>query len=323
MDETFFNLAYLIPLFPLLAFAIIVLWANPRRLLSTWIAWIGIGLSWILGWTTLFLTWQGFKELTPPGDGYPVPLYTIPTGSAALHLGFQVDTLTGLMLLMVPFVCLMIFIYSKGYMNYGTPQVDPKYSRFFAYISLFACGMLGLVIADNFVVLLVFWEIMGLCSYLLIGFWFEKRYSDPNRITPKEAGLKAFLTTRIGDVIMLAGMLLLYSQVGTLTFREVFSEETLHHLATTYAVPGVPWATLIALLIFGGAVGKSAQFPLHVWLPDAMEGPTPVSALIHAATMVSAGVYLVARWRGAPSLPSSPYRRLHGHLFKHHRRRPE
>ncbi|MGD9406249.1 MAG: proton-conducting transporter membrane subunit, partial [Anaerolineae bacterium] len=138
-------------------------------------------------------------------------------------------------------------------------------------------------------------EIMGLCSYLLIGFWFDKSYSDPKRITPKAAGLKAFLTTRIGDVIMLAGMLLLYSQVGTLTFKEIFAEETLHHLATTYAFGNVSWATLCALLIFGGAVGKSAQFPLHVWLPDAMEGPTPVSALIHAATMVSAGVYLVAR----------------------------
>jgi NADH-quinone oxidoreductase subunit L len=195
----------------------------------------------------------------------------------------------------VPFVCLMIFIYSKGYMNYGTEQVDPRYSRFFAYISLFACGMLGLVVADNLVALLIFWEVMGLCSYLLIGFWFDKSYADPKRITPKQAGLKAFLTTRIGDVIMLAGMLLLYSQTGSLTFKEIFAEETLHQLAHTYAWGQVPWATVIALLIFGGAVGKSAQFPLHVWLPDAMEGPTPVSALIHAATMVSAGVYLVAR----------------------------
>ena len=224
-----------------------------------------------------------------------MPLFSIPTGTTTLNLGFQVDTLTGVMLFMVPFVCLMIFIYSKGYMNYGTKDVDPRYSRFFAYISLFACGMLGLVISDNFVTLLVFWEIMGLCSYLLIGFWFDKSYPDPKRITPKEAGLKAFLTTRIGDALMLAGILLLYSQVGTLTFTEIFSQETLEHLAHTYAWGNVPWATLIALLIFGGAVGKSSQFPLHVWLPDAMEGPTPVSALIHAATMVSAGVYLVAR----------------------------
>ncbi|MCL7452727.1 MAG: NADH-quinone oxidoreductase subunit L [Anaerolineae bacterium] len=295
MTETFFNLTWLIPLFPLAAFAIIVLWTNRHRLLSTWIAWIGIGLAWILGWIVFFQAWGGFEELTPPTHKYPVPLFSIPTGTTSLNLGFQVDTLTGVMLFMVPFVCLMIFIYSKGYMNYGTKDVDPRYSRFFAYISLFACGMLGLVVSDNFLTLFVFWEIMGLCSYLLIGFWFDKTYPDPKRITPKEAGLKAFLTTRVGDVIMLAGMLLLYSQVGSLTFSDVFSQETLEQLAHTYAWGNVPWATFIALLFFGGAVGKSAQFPLHVWLPDAMEGPTPVSALIHAATMVSAGVYLVAR----------------------------
>ncbi len=295
MSEFFFNLVWLLPLFPLLAFAIIVLWTNRNRLLSTWIAWIGIGLAWILGWTILIYTWQDLHHLTPPEGGYRVLLYSMPTGTAELTLGFQVDTLTSLMLFMVPFVCLMIFIYSKGYMNYGTDKEDPLYSRFFAYISLFACGMIGLVVSDNFVTLLVFWEIMGLCSYLLIGFWFDRSYADPKRITPKEAGLKAFLTTRIGDVIMLAGILLLYSQTGTTSFHEIFSEETLHHLATTSAFGNVSWATLCAILIFGGAVGKSAQFPLHVWLPDAMEGPTPVSALIHAATMVSAGVYLVAR----------------------------
>ncbi len=296
MTELFFNLVWLLPLFPLTAFALIVLWTNRNRLLSTWIAWLGIGSAWVLGWIIFALAWADSHHLTPPADNHPVTLYRIPTGATALTLGFQVDTLTGLMLFMVPFVCLMIFIYSKGYMNFGTDEVDSRYSRFFAYISLFATGMLGLVISDNFVTLLIFWEIMGLCSYLLIGFWFDKTYPDPKRITPKEAGLKAFLTTRIGDVIMLSGMLLLYSQVGTLTFKEIFNEETLHHLATTYPFgSGISWATLCALLIFGGAVGKSSQFPLHVWLPDAMEGPTPVSALIHAATMVSAGVYLVAR----------------------------
>ena len=293
--EFFFNLVWLIPLFPLLAFALIVLWTNRNRLLSTWVAWIGIGLAWVLSWVILFLSWQDVGGLTAPGHNHRFLLYDVPTGSTSLSLGFQVDTLTSLMLFMVPFVCLMIFIYSKGYMNYGTPEVDSRYSRFFAYISLFACGMLGLVVSDNFFTLLVFWEIMGLCSYLLIGFWFDKSYADPRRITPKEAGLKAFLTTRVGDTLMLAGILLLYSQTGTLTFREIFTEDMLHQLATTYAFGGVPWATLCALLIFGGAVGKSSQFPLHVWLPDAMEGPTPVSALIHAATMVSAGVYLVAR----------------------------
>jgi len=291
----FFNLTWLIPLFPLAAFAIIVLWTKRNRLLSTWVAWIGIGLAWILSWIIFWLAGYHAQYLTASTNIYPVPLFSIPTGSTELQVGFQVDTLTGLMLFMVPFVCLMIFVYSKGYMNYGTQTVDSRYSRFFAYISLFACGMLGLVVSDNLLTLFIFWEVMGLCSYLLIGFWFEKKYADPNRITPKQAGLKAFLTTRVGDVLLLAGMLLLYIQTGTLTFKEIFSPEVLEQLATTYAFGQVPWATVIAILIFGGAVGKSAQFPLHVWLPDAMEGPTPVSALIHAATMVSAGVYLVAR----------------------------
>ena len=295
MKEFFFNITWLIPLFPLAAFALIVLWTNRNRLLSTWIAWIGIGLAWVLGWVLFFMSWSGAESLTAPAQSHVVPLFDVPTGSTVLKLGFHVDTLTGLMLFMVPFVCLMIFIYSKGYMNFGTQEVDSRYSRFFAYISLFACGMLGLVVSDNFFTFLVFWELMGLCSYLLIGFWFDKSYADPKRITPKQAGLKAFLTTRVGDAFMLAGIFLLYSQTGTLSFREVFSEETLHTLANTYAFGTVPWGTLIALLIFGGAVGKSSQFPLHIWLPDAMEGPTPVSALIHAATMVSAGVYLVAR----------------------------
>jgi len=299
MREFFFNLTWLIPLFPLLAFAIIVLWTNRNRKLSTWVAWLGIGLAWVLGWIIFFLSWGDIHHLTPPVGNHPVPLWSLPTGTTVLKIGFQVDTLTALMLFMVPFVCLMIFIYSKGYMGLGSEHVDPRYSRFFAYISLFACGMLGLIVSDNLLTLFIFWEIMGLCSYLLIGFWYEKRYPDPNRITPKEAGLKAFLTTRVGDVIMLLGMLLLYSQVGSLSFKDVFDHHTLEVLAHKEVVlplfGAVSAATLAAILIFGGSVGKSAQFPLHVWLPDAMEGPTPVSALIHAATMVSAGVYLVAR----------------------------
>jgi NADH-quinone oxidoreductase subunit L len=299
MREALFNLTWLIPLFPLLAFALIILWTHPSRKWSTWVAWIGIGLAWLLGWTMFFLSWGDIHHLTPPEGNHPVPLWALPTGGSVLKIGFQIDTLTALMLFMVPFVCLMIFVYSKGYMGYGTEHPDPRYSRFFAYISLFACGMLGLVVSDNLLTLFIFWEIMGLCSYLLIGFWYDKSYPDPNRITPRQAGLKAFLTTRVGDVIMLIGLLLLYSQVGSLSFKDVFSQETLHMLAEQELWMPIfgtaPVATVIAILIFGGAVGKSAQFPLHVWLPDAMEGPTPVSALIHAATMVSAGVYLVAR----------------------------
>ena len=275
----------------------LILVTHDDKKLSTYLAWGGIGLSWIVSWAVFFQA--AFTSHQLAEHPYRLPLFTIPTGASGLTMGFMVDPLTAAMLFMVPFVCLMIFIYSKGYMGFGTAQVDPRYSRFFAYISLFACGMLGLVISDNLLTLFIFWEVMGLCSYLLIGFWFEKKYADPNRITPKQAGLKAFLTTRVGDVIMLLGLLYLYTQTGSLTFPEIFSEHSLESLAhATVALPllgTMPVATVIALLLFGGAVGKSAQFPLHVWLPDAMEGPTPVSALIHAATMVSAGVYLVAR----------------------------
>jgi len=295
--ETFvLNLTWLIPVFPLLAFAIIVLYANPHKALSTWLTWIGIGLSWIISWGVLAVAILNPHLAEEP---YQLTIRWLPTGLSEFRMGVLVDPLTAAMLFMVPFVCLMIFIYSKGYMNFGTELVDPRYSRFFAYISLFACGMLGLVVAGNLLMLFIFWEVMGLCSYLLIGFWFEKSYPDPRRITPKQAGLKAFLTTRVGDVILFSGMALLYVKTGTLSFTSIFTPETLHHLAeSTVTLPflgSMSWSTLIALLVFGGAVGKSAQFPLHVWLPDAMEGPTPVSALIHAATMVSAGVYLVAR----------------------------
>jgi NADH-quinone oxidoreductase subunit L len=169
------------------------------------------------------------------------------------------------------------------------PSVEPMYSRFFAFISLFAFGMFTLVISDNLLTLFVGWEIMGLCSYLLIGFWYAKP-------SARDAGVKAFMTTRVGDVFMLLGIAFVYSATGTLSFREIFQPQVLRTLASVPApVLGLSAAGLIGLLIFIGAVGKSAQFPLHVWLPDAMEGPTPVSAMIHAATMVSAGVFMVIR----------------------------
>jgi NADH-quinone oxidoreductase subunit L len=205
---------------------------------------------------------------------------------------------------------LMIFLYSVGYHNFGqpagdhdhaglpphgaishghsVPSIEPMYSRFFAFISLFAFGMLTLVVSDNLLTLFVGWEIMGLCSYLLIGFWYGKE-------SAKNAAVKAFMTTRIGDVFMLLGIAYLYSATGTLSFRAIFAEETLQSLTGPSGILGLSAAGLIGLLLFIGTVGKSAQFPLHVWLPDAMEGPTPVSAMIHAATMVSAGVYAVIR----------------------------
>jgi NADH-quinone oxidoreductase subunit L len=304
------NLIVLLPLLPLLAFVLIVLWTHDNKKLSAGLALGGIGLSWLFSWAIVFSSF-GLEELAkaPFYVGHP----WLQAGTSWQAFGLTLDPLAAVMLFMVPFVCLLIFVYSVGYMGVskesgehderGVPaepgRVDPLASRFFAYIALFASAMIGLVLADNLLLLFIFWEIMGLCSYLLIGFWFARKYENPKQITPKQAGLKAFLTTRIGDTIMLAGLVLLSTQAGTLSFAQLFQPQTLEKLATTTTslpiIGAVPWATLISVLIFWGAIGKSAQFPLHTWLPDAMEGPTPVSALIHAATMVSAGVYLIIR----------------------------
>lgn len=278
--EKLFALTPYIPLFPLLAFALIVLWANKNNKLSAGLAIAGLGLSTIISWLIAIVTIASGEHVQVEGWSLTIPW--LPTGTGVFNMGFAVDGFTAAMLFMVPFVSSLIFIYASEYM-----EGDSRYARFFAYVSLFVSGMLTLVVADNLLLLFIAWEIMGLCSYLLIGFWFEKD-------SAKKAGLKAFLTTRIGDVLFFGGMLLLYSQTGTLTFREIFTPAVLESLAEA-TIWGQPASVVISLLIFGGAVGKSAQFPLHVWLPDAMEGPTPVSAMIHAATMVSAGVYLVAR----------------------------
>ncbi|MCY4020696.1 MAG: NADH-quinone oxidoreductase subunit L [Chloroflexi bacterium] len=210
------------------------------------------------------------------------------TGQTSFYMGVLVDPATVIMLVMVPIAVLMIFIYSIGYMAH-----DPRQARFFALISLFAGAMLTLVVADNVLLLFVGWEIMGVCSYLLIGFWFEKE-------SAYKAAIKAFTTTRIADVVMLLGIAYLYSVTGTLSFREImYSPETLDLLATTTPIIFGGWtvsaASIIGIFLIIGTVGKSAQFPLHVWLPDAMEGPTPVSAMIHAAAMVSAGIFSLIR----------------------------
>ncbi len=310
VQPAIFSLTPILPFLPLAAFVLIVLWANRSKKLSAGLALGGIGLAWILGWAIAFTTFgiENFGE-------HPFRVFRdwLPTGRTWQAFGFALDPLSAAMLFMVPFVCLLIFVYAVGYMGVGKPEsdhdergapaepghVDRLASRFFAYIALFATGMIGFILADNLILALLFWEIMGLCSYLLIGFWFARKYPNPKQITPKEAGLKAFLTTRIGDSIMMAGMFLLYAQTKSLSFADIFAPAMLERLATTTVnlplVGATPWATIIAILIFFGAIGKSAQFPLHVWLPDAMEGPTPVSALIHAATMVSAGVYLAIR----------------------------
>ncbi len=313
------NLIWLIPIYPLLSFILIVVFGiNRNKKASAWLAIGSMALATIHSWIIFFEAVGAYAADAHHGihvDGWRLPIPWLPTGSTIFEMGFAVDGFTAAMLFMVPFVCTLIFIYASEYME-GYEEEFGRYSRFFAYVSLFASGMLWLVIADNLLLLFIAWEVMGLCSYLLIGFWFEKKYPDtdelstpsnpisglflfwrqagPEKIPPKLAALKAFMTTRVGDTLFFAGMLILWSYAGTLTFREIFAPEMLEHLSEV-TLWGVPVAVLSGFLIFGGVVGKSAQFPLHVWLPDAMEGPTPVSALIHAATMVSAGVYLLAR----------------------------
>ena len=206
------------------------------------------------------------------GNGFNGSVYTwLTSGGVRLEIGFLVDRLTALMMVVVSFVSLMVHVYTIGYM-----AGDPGYQRFFAYISLFTFSMLMLVMANNFLQLFFGWEAVGLVSYLLIGFW----YTRPTAI---HANLKAFLVNRVGDFGFLLGIALILAHFGTLDYQEVFAK------ASSVEV------TLICMLLFVGAMGKSAQFPLHVWLPDSMEGPTPISALIHAATMVTAGIFMVAR----------------------------
>src|SRR5688572_26438713 len=220
------------------------------------------------------------------GNTYNGTVYTwLASGNVRFEVGFLIDPLTTTMMLVVTFVSLMVHVYTIGYM-----ADDPGYTRFFSYISLFTFSMLMLVMSNNFLQLFFGWEAVGLVSYLLIGFW----YTRPTAIY---ANLKAFLVNRVGDFGFLLGIALVLMYFGTLDYAAVFANA--RHLAnnTIEVFPGVPWSlmTLICILLFIGAMGKSAQFPLHVWLPDSMEGPTPISALIHAATMVTAGIFMVAR----------------------------
>ncbi len=307
------TLIWLLPLPPLLAFFLIVLFTKKSKALSHTVALTAAFLSW-LGGMVVFLRALGVEHLG--SHPFHSTVNWLPTGDTWFKLGVMIDPLSAIVLFFVAWTVLMIFLYSIGYHNFGQPKgdhdqpglpphgatvtdahghkhtvpsVEPMYSRFFAFIGLFAFGMYLLVVSDNLFMLFAGWEIMGLCSYLLIGFWYAKP-------SARDAAIKAFMTTRVGDVFMLLGIAFLYSATGTLTFSEIFQPEVLHALASTPTpVLGLSAAGLIGLLLFIGTVGKSAQWPLHVWLPDAMEGPTPVSAMIHAATMVSAGVYAVIR----------------------------
>jgi NADH-quinone oxidoreductase subunit L len=269
------NLLWLIPALPFAAFLLNgLLGRRLTRGAAHWPALAAVGLAFVsallvlrhalehTAWQATFFTW-------------------IAVGSFEVPLKLSADPLTAVMLVVVTGVSFLVHLYSVGYMH-----GDGGYHRFFAYLSLFTFSMLMLVLSGNFLLLYVFWEAVGLCSYLLIGFWFHKQ-------SAADAGKKAFLVNRVGDFGFALGILLLIAHTGSVDYQQVFA-----------AAPGLPPATvtLICLLLFVGACGKSAQLPLHVWLPDAMEGPTPVSALIHAATMVTAGVYMVARCNALFSL---------------------
>lgn len=317
----FLHYAWLIPILPLLSFILISL--TPLRHSKQMSGWLAIGL---MGVATIFAlglmggVTQGLRlgegsavtsahnpaseqnapETSENAEGkhgkeaFGFPEANVvqnfvwaPTGNTSFTMGVYIDPIAAIVLVMVTITSTCIHLFSMGYMAANSRQ-----ARFFSFISLFTAAMLAMVLADNLLLFFIAWEIMGLCSYLLIGFLYERPQAY-------RAGIKAFITTRIGDVLMMLGMVYLYTQAGSLAFGmkdgQIFNEAFLKQLALGKNALGLTHATTIALLLFGGTVGKSAQFPLHVWLPDAMEGPTPVSALIHAATMVSAGVFLVGR----------------------------
>jgi NADH-quinone oxidoreductase subunit L len=272
---------WLIPTFPFLGFLINGLFG--KRLTKTAVGVVGAGAVGL----SFFVTVKIFLEfLSLPAAARPVEKVIfswITSGTFSVPVAFLIDPLSLVMLSVVSGVSFLIHIYSIGYMH-----DDPGFSRYFAYLNLFVANMLILVAANNFLLMFVGWEGVGLCSYLLIGFWYEKQSAS-------DAGKKAFVVNRIGDFGFLLGMFVIFWTFGSLNFREVFQ------LAAKYPV-GSGVITAATLLLFVGATGKSAQLPLFTWLPDAMEGPTPVSALIHAATMVTAGVYMVARCSALYSL---------------------
>ncbi|MEC2076031.1 NADH-quinone oxidoreductase subunit L [Metabacillus fastidiosus] len=257
------KLAFFIPLLPLLSFLILLF----GRKLKKGSMYIGSGLS---GLAFLLAVMIFFEKISSPA--YKATLEWLTIGELDLTIGYEINELNALMLLIVSLISFLVHIYSGGYLG-----GDERLSVFYAYLGLFTFAMLGLVMTPNLLQLYLFWELVGLGSFLLIGFYFQKGEA-------KRAAKKAFIMTRIGDVGLFVGMILLFLQVNSFDYDAIF---------TAVRAGEVKAVTLIAILLFLGAVGKSGQFPLHTWLPDAMEGPTPVSALIHAATMVAAGVYLV------------------------------
>ncbi len=278
--EALYDYAWLIPVLPLLGAMVVGVglisfnrFTNNLRQINAIFIISLIGTAMVMSFALLWSQFQGHPT-------YMRSLDWAAAGNFHLTMGYTIDHLTAVMLVIVTTVALLVMIYTNGYMAH-----DPSYVRFYAYLSLFSSSMLGLVVSPNLVQIYIFWELVGMCSYLLIGFWF---YRQP----AADACQKAFVTNRVGDFGLLLGMLGLYWATGTFDFELMGTR--LQDLVSTGALSGF-LAALFAILVFMGPVAKSAQFPLHVWLPDAMEGPTPISALIHAATMVAAGVFLIAR----------------------------
>jgi NADH-quinone oxidoreductase subunit L len=286
----FYDLIWLVPLFPLLGAAVNGLVSNRLGLsktVSNTVALLGSGLAWLWGWAAV-IQWCLNEDIHKPYvvrafdwiNGGAVRIFDGTTAEVSIAASFQVDALSAVMVGFVTFVGFLIHLYSVGYMH---SEPDRAYARYFSYLNLFMFAMLTLVLGSNLPVLFVGWEGVGLCSYLLIGYYFEKDWCA-------SAGMKAFIVNRIGDFGFLIAIFFAFAYFGTTEFDAMFKAVAgAHHGEFATA------ATIIGLLLFVGAIGKSAQIPLYVWLPDAMAGPTPVSALIHAATMVTAGVYMVAR----------------------------
>lgn len=287
----FYHYLWLIPLFPLIGAAINGLIVNRRGMgknLAHTIALIGSGLAWLWGWAAVlqwYLTEDHTKSYVVKAftwmSGGMMPLFGGGHAPLEISASYQIDPISAVMVSFVTFVGFLIHLYSVGYMH---SEDDRAYSRYFSYLNLFMFAMLTLILGANLPVLFVGWEGVGLCSYLLIGFYFEKDWCAT-------AGKKAFIVNRIGDFGFLLAIFFTFEYFGTLDFVKLSEIMSSHHAAAQWGGA----ATLIGLLLLVGAMGKSAQIPLYVWLPDAMAGPTPVSALIHAATMVTAGVYMVVR----------------------------
>lgn len=279
--ETMQTIYLLIVLAPLLGAVLAGVFGRQLdRPAAHWVATLGVGVS-------CLLSMYVFKYMVIDGaDSFNGTVYTwMVSDGVRFQVGFLIDKLSAMMMVVVSFVSLMVHIYTIGYMH-----DDPGYKRFFSYISLFTFAMLMLVMSNNFMQLFFGWEAVGLISYLLIGFWYKKE-------TAIYASLKAFLVNRVGDFGFLLGIAAVLMYFGTLDYAQVFSNASILNGQTIEIMGGQSWsvASLICILLFIGAMGKSAQVPLHVWLPDSMEGPTPISALIHAATMVTAGIFMVAR----------------------------